>query len=347
MRPPAYPSRNPTVYAEKPSAIRSILSESDVIRTSKPSARSSRKSVHGTKNANATVSLQPSAIAYGNQRRVSSCSRKSTSSMVLPMNEQSERRAVAYVRVSSKRQAEEGISIEAQIAGVKQYAILRNLDLADEDIFVDEGVSASTHLFSRQQGQNMHRVIYGQGVKHIISAKMDRLFRDVQDMLSTIDEMDRIGVSMHVIEYNGTMIDTSSPTGRFFITVIGGMSELERGLISERTKTAMTHMKANCKVFCHDIFGWNKVGKDLVPNWNEQDAIDFMKWAYHKQEKSSTWIAKHLNEKGITGKRGGTWKASMVLRTMRYEFHAQRELFEKPSDWGSSKWHDAVPFQSN
>ena len=36
--------------------------------------------------------------------------------MVLPMNEQSERRAVAYVRVSSKRQAEEGISIEAQIA---------------------------------------------------------------------------------------------------------------------------------------------------------------------------------------------------------------------------------------
>ena len=110
--------------------------------------------------------------------------------MVLPMNEQSERRAVAYVRVSSKRQAEEGSSIEAQIAGVKQYAILRNLDLADEDIFVDEGVSASTHLFSRQQGQNMHRVIYGQGVKHIISAKMDRLFRDVQDMLSTIDEMD-------------------------------------------------------------------------------------------------------------------------------------------------------------
>ena len=54
------------------------------------------------------------------------------------MNEQSERRAVAYVRVSSKRQAEEGISIEAQIAGVKQYAILRNLDLADEDIFIIE-----------------------------------------------------------------------------------------------------------------------------------------------------------------------------------------------------------------
>ena len=340
MRPSEYPFRNPLECVEKPSAIRNVFSESDVIKPLKTSVRSNRKSRHEANNNNATRALQPPAIALASQHRGSSSSRKSTSKMVLPMNEQSERRAVAYVRVSSKRQAEEGISIEAQIAAVKQYAILRNLDLVDEDIFVDEGVSASTHLFSRQQGQKMHRAIYGQGVKHIISAKMDRLFRDVQDMLSTIDEMDRIGVSMHVIEYNGTMIDTSSPTGRFFITVIGGMSELERGLISERTKTAMTHMKANCKVFCHDIFGWNKVGKDLVPNWNEQDAIDFMKWAYHKQEKSSTWIAKHLNEKGITGKRGGTWKASMVLRTMRYEFHTQRELFEKPLNWGSSEWHD-------
>ena len=95
----------------------------------------------------------------------------------------------------------------------------------------------------------------------------------------------------------------------------------------------------------NDIFWWDKVGKNLVPNWSEQDVIDFMRWAYYKQEKSSTWIAKHLNEKGMTGKRGGTWKASMVLRTMRYEFHAQPELFEKPPDWGSSKWHDAVPFK--
>ena len=283
---------------------------------------------------------KPSAIAIGNQRRVSSYSRKSTSSMVLSMIEQSVMSAVAYVRVSSRRQAEEGVSIEAQISAVKQYAILRNLELSDEDIFIDDGVSASTHLFSRPQGQKMHRVIYEQGVKHIISAKMDRLFREVQDMLSTIDEMDRIGVSMHVIEYNGTMIDTSSATGRFFITVIGCMSELERGLISERTKTAMAHMKANCKVFCHDIFGWDKIGKDLVPNWIEQDAIDFMRWAYIKQEKSSTWIAKHLNEKGVKGKRGGTWKASMILRTIRYEFHSQRELFRKPNDWGSSEWHD-------
>jgi hypothetical protein len=28
------------------------------------------------------------------------------------------------------------------------------------------------------------------------------------------------------------------------------------------------------------------------------------------------------------------------LRTMRYEFHTQRELFEKPLNWGSSEWHD-------
>ena len=175
MRPSEYPFTNPFECVEKPSAIRNVFSESDVIKPLKPSVRSNRKSRHEANNTNATRALQPPAIALASQHRGSSSSRKSTSKMVLPMNEQSERRAVAYVRVSSKRQAEEGISIDAQIAAVKQYAILRNLDLVDEDIFIDEGVSASTHLFSRQQGQNMHRAVYGQGVKHIISAKMDRL----------------------------------------------------------------------------------------------------------------------------------------------------------------------------
>jgi site-specific DNA recombinase len=251
-------------------------------------------------------------------------------------------RAVAYVRVSSKRQVEEGVSLEAQVAAVKQYASLRGLTLAEGDIFIEQAVTAANDLFSRKEGQKMRRLIYGDGVKHVITPKMDRIFRDVQDLLSTIDEMERIGVGIHFLEFNGTMIDTSSAMGRFFITVIGGLGELERRLISERTKAVMDHKKATCKVFCHDIFGWDRVGEDLVPNWQEQDVIDYMRWAYNKKDRSSTWIANHLNGKGIKGKRGGTWKASMVLRTMRYEFHAQRERFDKPDNWGKSAWHDSV-----
>ena len=45
---------------------------------------------------------------------------------------------VAYVRVSSLRQAEEGVSIEAQVRRVKAYAEYRNYVLPDEHIFIDE-----------------------------------------------------------------------------------------------------------------------------------------------------------------------------------------------------------------
>jgi len=53
-------------------------------------------------------------------------------------------RAAAYVRVSSQRQADEGVSIDAQIRRIKQYAQFKGLTLKDEDIFIDRAVSGGT-----------------------------------------------------------------------------------------------------------------------------------------------------------------------------------------------------------
>ncbi len=68
---------------------------------------------------------------------------------------------------------------------------------------------------------------------------MDRLFRDVQDLLSTIDELRQIKANLHLLEYNGATLDTSSAMGRFFLTVIGGIAELELGQVPERTTFAL------------------------------------------------------------------------------------------------------------
>ncbi|MGH7459665.1 MAG: recombinase family protein [Pseudomonas sp.] len=70
-------------------------------------------------------------------------------------------------------------------------------------------------------------------------------------MLSTIDcqgttkAWDRAGVALHLIDLGGQALDTSSAMGRFFLTVMAGAAELERGLIRERTSTALQHKKAN------------------------------------------------------------------------------------------------------
>ena len=253
-------------------------------------------------------------------------------------------RAAAYIRVSSKKQAEEGVSIAAQIEMAKAYATLKNYSLADDDIFIDDGVSAATHLWSRPAGKKLHRHLYDEDIRHLIAAKMDRLFRDVQDLLSTIDELRQMKATLHLLEYNGATLDTSSAMGRFFLTVIGGIAELERGQVSERTKIAMAHMRSHCKVFTGAIYGWDRVGGDLVPNWDEQSYIDYMRDLYFGVGLSGYQVANFMNEYGSSGKLGGKWRSSTVLRTMRYEFHQQREQFKKPDWWKNAPFHDTVPW---
>jgi DNA invertase Pin-like site-specific DNA recombinase len=58
---------------------------------------------------------------------------------------------------------------------------------------------------------------------------MDRLFRDVQDCLSSVDKLAGIGVNIHILDQNVGRHDTSNAIGRFFLTTIPSLAELERG----------------------------------------------------------------------------------------------------------------------
>ena len=190
----------------------------------------------------------------------------------------------------------------------------------------------------------MRETIYHERVGHVLALKMDRLFRDVQDCLGSVDELRGIGVDIHILDQDGGTLDTSTSMGRFFLTTIASLAELERGQISERTKIAMKHLKDNAKVFTGPIFGWDRQGDDIVPNWKEQDIIDYMRHRHFKQNWSGNKIAKHLNEMGVKGKLGGSWTSSMVLRTCRYEFHETRKMFKHPTWWGTQCYQDSIPF---
>ena len=78
-------------------------------------------------------------------------------------NNKNKSRAVAYARVSSKRQAEEGVSLDAQVERLIAYAEFRGLELDPEDIYIDDGISAAIHLWSRPAGRKMRETIYQAG----------------------------------------------------------------------------------------------------------------------------------------------------------------------------------------
>jgi hypothetical protein len=83
-------------------------------------------------------------------------------------------------------------------------------------------------------------------------------------------------------------------------------------------------------------------GDGCIPNWREQDIIDYMRHRHYAQGWSGNKISKQLNELKVKGKKGGSWTSSMVLRTCRYTFHENRKMFEAPDWWGSVEYHDSV-----
>ncbi len=85
-------------------------------------------------------------------------------------------RAIAYVRVSTVKQVEEGTSIASQDARVKEYARFRRLRLMSRDVVTDDGVSGGVPLFDRTGGSRLADLIETGKYSHVIAVKLDRMF---------------------------------------------------------------------------------------------------------------------------------------------------------------------------
>jgi site-specific DNA recombinase len=249
-------------------------------------------------------------------------------------------KAIAYIRVSSQRQADEGVSIEAQEKRIKEYAQFKGLTLDDKDILVEKAVSGGIPLWERPKGRQLKQKLMRGEFAHVITMKLDRMFRLVSDTLETVDELADAGIALHIVDMHGEAVDTSSSMGRFFLTIMAALAEMERGLIAERTQMGMNQLKATHRKFTQSIYGWDvDVTGALIPNWDEQNAIDYMDWQMNVNGMSAAAVARSLNAKGVKGKRGGKWQSAGVTRTIENDFHDERLKFPHPKNWGNKVWH--------
>lgn len=69
---------------------------------------------------------------------------------------------------------------------------------------------------------------------------LDRAYRTAKDALSELDALHQRGVHFHIARL---AIDTTTPTGRFLYTVMGGLAEFERLTLSQRTREGMLAAK--------------------------------------------------------------------------------------------------------
>jgi DNA invertase Pin-like site-specific DNA recombinase len=146
-------------------------------------------------------------------------------------------RAVAYLRVSTDKQAERGMSMEVQQSRVRAYAGLYEIALVD--VISDAGHSAKS--LKRPGLQRALGVLRAGHADALLVAKLDRLTRSVADLGQLVTEYFAEG-KWSLLSV-GDQIDTRSAAGRLVLNVLGSVSQWEREAISERTTAAMRHLR--------------------------------------------------------------------------------------------------------
>lgn len=125
-----------------------------------------------------------------------------------------------YARVSTKLQASDGNSLEAQALQLKQAGASK----VYKDAFT--GTKAA-----RPELDKLKEVL--RKGDRIIVTKLDRLARSTEDGLNLVKHWHDQGISIHVL--NMGLID-STPSGKLILTVMLAFAEFERDMICERTQ---------------------------------------------------------------------------------------------------------------
>jgi DNA invertase Pin-like site-specific DNA recombinase len=74
--------------------------------------------------------------------------------------------------------------------------------------------------------------------------KLDRLGRNLQHLVSTIDSLHQAGIGFRVLSGQGASIDTTTPTGKLIFGIFAALAEYERELIRERTMAGLASARA-------------------------------------------------------------------------------------------------------
>jgi DNA invertase Pin-like site-specific DNA recombinase len=215
-------------------------------------------------------------------------------------------RAIAYYRVSTQRQGESGLGLDAQREAVRRFVGAGEIIAEFEEI---------------ESGRRPDRPALDAALREcrlrkatLVIAKLDRLSRSVSFLSRLMDEnIDFVAVDM-------------PSANRLMVHIMAAFAEHERTLISERTKAALKAAKARgVKLggLRHDLRAHAALGRQrsLRVRYESADkrAVELGEVIAELRTEgvaSLQGLARALNNRRITAPRGGPWSAGQVRRTI-------------------------------
>jgi len=225
------------------------------------------------------------------------------------MLKKGETKTVGYCRVSTTGQAEEGYSLEAQRRKIVAYCELHDLELVET--IEDAGLSGKS-IAGRPGIQRVLEMVKGGRIANVVILKLDRLARNVKEAVEIADLLQKKGVALHSISER---LDTGSASGRLFYNILSAMSQWEREVIAERTKTALAVKRDNGqRVSRHAPYGFcfDSVGNIAIV---EQEQAVIAKIGDLKAEGYTIrGIVEHLAANGYSNRAGNTFGVAEIWK---------------------------------
>jgi site-specific DNA recombinase len=211
------------------------------------------------------------------------------------------KRVAGYIRVSSERQAETALSLDAQRQSIVSYSIASDLELVH--IGVDAGVSGAKDENERPGLMDVMTLVRDGQVDVVTVCKRDRLARDVSLSGYLVTTIQRAGAEVVILDE----MDVSPLTK----CVMAMIAEVERILASQRTKIALKALKDRGRHVGAVPYGYELVEGMLRPKLGEVEIVQMIVGLRERGETLMT-IADQLTRDGVPTRRGGRWSAEHV-----------------------------------
>lgn len=210
-------------------------------------------------------------------------------------NAATNRTAIAYLRVSTELQNESGLGLEAQLVTITDYANRNGITIVETVTEVQSGKSLRHRPLLTT---TLERMAKG-AAQLIVTANVSRLARNVSDLAGMLDLSDRHGFGIVAIDAN---LDSSTPSGRMIVQMLGVAAEFERAMVSDRTKKALAAAKARGVVLGRPS-ELDDVTRNIIRTRRVEGAT---------LEEIADW----LNAHGITTPRGASWSLANVQQVL-------------------------------